>query len=405
MSGRHLTGIIVSSALITFDGTAVIVALPRIAGGLNASFQQAQWFCNAPLLALAVLLLPAGLAADRYGRVLMVRAGLLAFGAASLVCAVTTSASVLMTMRLLQGIGGALILPAAVALLRAAYSDPARRARKFGTWAAWTGVASAVGPLLGGGLADVLSWRAVFLASTGLAAVAIVLMGNTGDVPGENAVECREQRLLPRELLNTRNCIPANSATFALYFGMFGLSFLLVLYTQQALGYSGVWAGAGILPISLMLFLAEPFARITPRVGTRRLVAIGSILAAAGILWMATAPHPLAYWAHIIAGTSLFGLGISLTASPLTHAAVSAVPENLAGAASGLNHAIVRAAGLLAIGLLGFVASDERSAALSIEGFKRAMFICGGVVAAGGLAGALRMRNEEPGGLQQTAVE
>jgi MFS family permease len=381
------------------------------------------------------------------------RLGLVAFGLASMVCAAAPSDPVLIAARVLQGAGGALVLPGAVAHLRAAYRQPAERTRRFGLWAAWTGVASAVGPLLGGALADLLSWRAVFVVSSGVALAAFLLLKRTRDDPPSRAtpvpvlgttalVVClgavayllieggaagwssprvaiaallvpasvtlfvrssQRHSLLPRELLTTRNCIPANSATFALYFGVFGLSFLLVLYTQQALGYSGMWAGAGVLPMSVMLFLAEPFGRLAPRVGTRVLIALGSISAAAGILWMAAGPHPLPFWSRIVCGTALFGLGVSLAVSPLTHAAVSAVPESFAGAASGFNHATVRAAGLVAIALLGSIAADGHSDGMSIDGFRRALVLCGVLVALGGVASGLRIKNDAPGGLTGTA--
>jgi MFS family permease len=452
MSGRELAALLVASALVTFDGTAATVSLPAIVRDLRLSFGHTQWISGAPLLTMAALLLTGGALADRYGRLRLLRAGVAVFGAGSIMSAFAPSGEMLIGARAVQGAGAALLLPAAVAHLRTAYSEPAEQTRRFGVWAAWTGVASAIGPLLGGLLADLVSWRAVFGTSGAAAAVAFVLLTGRREarsargapiplleafaltvclaasaslligarthgwsspqmiiaaafIPVSTRFLVRSTprpSLLPRELLTTHNCVFANGATFGLYFGMFGLSFLLVLYTQQVLGYSGLWAGAGVLPISLMLLFAGPFGRIASRAGTRSLIVIGSVAAAAGILWMAAAPHPLAFWSRIVVGTTLFGLGISLAVSPLTHAAVSAVPESCAGAASGFNHATVRAAGLLAIALLGFVAADGQSDGVSIDGFRRAMIICGLVVAAGGLAGGLRIRNDEPGGLGET---
>jgi MFS family permease len=454
MRGVEFAALILASALITLDGTAVTVALPAIADGLDVPFSRLQWIGNAPLLALAALLLPAGGLADSYGRGRLVRIGLLTFGVASAACAVAPSYPFLIAGRFLQGAGGALVLPAALARLRAAFTVPEERTRKFGVWAAWTGVAAAAGPLLGGALVDLLSWRAVFGMSSSLAAGALVLLGTSGDrdhVRQHRGVPVREATalaiflgatayllieggaagwtskrilfvallvplslttvaqgsgavaLFPRELRARRNCMAANGATFALYFGMFGLPFLLVLYTQQALKYSGTWAGAAVLPISVMLFLAEPFGRMTARVGTRRLIALGSIVAAGGMLWIAAGDDPLAFWTHIITGAALFGLGVSMAVSPLTHAAVAAVPETLAGAASGLNHAVVRASGLLAIALLGTLAGSDESTGMSVEGFRRAMWVCGALVGVGGIIGALQIRDQEPGGLPSDA--
>jgi MFS family permease len=454
MPGRQLTALLVASALVTFDGTAATVSLPAIVRSLRASFTHVQWITGAPLLAMAALLLAGGALADRYGRLRVLRAGLAVFAAGSAVCALATSAAMLITARVLQGAGAALLLPATVAHLRTVYSEPVERTRKFGVWAAWTGMAAAIGPMLGGFISDMWSWRAIFVTSAVVAAAAFVLLNGIRDattvrgapfptvetlalavvlassaslligartsdwwspqtvvmaglIPLSARILARSaprQALLPRELLTTRNCVQANGATFGLYFGMFGLSFLLALYTQQMLGYSGVWAGAGVLPISLMLLLAEPFGRVASRAGTRRLIVCGSVSATAGILWMAAAPHPLAFWSRIVPGTALFGFGISLAVSPLTHAAVSAVPEACAGAASGLNHAIVRVAGLIAIALLGFVAADGASDGMSVEGFRRAMLICGLVVAACGVTGGLRIRNDEPGGLDDASA-
>lgn len=449
MPARALGALVLASALITFDGTAVTIALPGIGRDLGLTFTALQWIGNGPLLMLAALLVPAGALADRYGRGRLLRLGLVAFGVASMVCASAPDGRLLITARLIQGAGGALVLPGVVAMLRAAYADPVERTRKFGVWAAWTGVASAAGPLMGGLLVDLFTWRAVFVASGVLAAVAAMLLWRTAADPAGRIValpvsatmalilllgatsylliegrttfwgappvlfaamlipaslvvlarSSRREALFPPELLTARNCLRANGATFGLYFGVFGLSFLLAMYTQQALGYSGGWAGASVLPISLMLLLAEPFARLTSRVGTRGLVTAGSIVAGAGVMWVATGPHPLPFWSRIVVGTSVFGLGISMAASALTHAAVSAVPEDCAGAASGLNHAMVRAAGVVSIALLGSLAAEGQPNGVSVRGFQRAAITCGVFVAVFGVAGGAALRDEEPGGL------
>ncbi len=179
MASRELAALIIASVLVTFDGTAVTVAVPAIGRVLNASLSQLQWISNAPLLALTTLLLPAGALADLYGRRQLVRLGLVIFCLASFICAAAPSAAVLIGGRLLQGTGGALILPCALARLRAVYSDPGERARQFGVWAAWTGFAGALGPLLGGALADTVSWRAVFVTSSSVAALGFILLRHT----------------------------------------------------------------------------------------------------------------------------------------------------------------------------------------------------------------------------------
>jgi hypothetical protein len=209
----------------------------------------------------------------------------------------------------------------------------------------------------------------------------------------------RRQILFPRELLHARNCLRANTVTFGLYFGMFGLSFLLVLYVQQVLGHSAVWAAIVVLPISIMLLFAERFGRLTSMVGTRWVTLAGALPAAGGIGWIASAAHPVPFWTHMIAGAMLFGLGMSVTVSAVTHAAVAAVPEDCAGAASGLNHAVVRAAGLTSIALLGSIAAPGASEVISADGFQQAVLLCAGIVAAGGVAGGASLRDDTAGGV------
>jgi MFS family permease len=410
---------------------------------------QLQWIVNAPLLALAAVLLPAGTFGDRFGHVRLLRIGLMLFVAASAVCAAASSDAVMIGARLGQGAGGALVLPAALAMLRSAHDEPAERTRLFGLWAAWTGVAGAAGPLVAGVLVDVWSWRAIFVMSAVIAVLAAVLLQREAGArsvtrservsgvataalvvlfgalaytlmratrhgmndplvlfPGALAVvagvtfarDPRWQVLFPLELLRARNCVAANATDFALYFGMFGLSFLLSVYVQQVLHYSALWAAIVLLPISIMLLLAERFGRLTPSIGTRPLVILGALIAGGGIAWIGAAPHPIPFWSHIITGTTMFGLGMSVAVSALTHAAVAAVPADCAGAASGLNHAVVRAAGVMAVAALGSIATPGPSEVISTEGFRHAVLICAAIVAAGGIAGA-QLRERDAGGV------
>jgi predicted MFS family arabinose efflux permease len=450
----QLAGLILASALITLDGTATTIALPVIGRDLSASVSRLQWIANAPLLMLAAMLMPAGLLADRYGRIRVMRIGLLAFACAAVAAAAAGSAGAIVAAKLAQGAAGALVLPASLAILRGAHSDPAKRTRVFGVWAAWTGAASAAGPLLAGALVDLWSWRAVFIPPAVAAVVAVALLGTEarsesadsrpipvratvalivllggmaylfmqGPVTGlrdprtalgaalaaASAVVLARDRhrdaLFPRELLTSRNCLPANATTFAMYFGMFGLSFLIVLYGQQVLGYSAMWTALVLLPISVMLLFAERFSLLTASMGTRSLIVTGALAAAGGIAWMCTSSPPLPFWSHLIPGTALFGLGISLSVSALTNAAVAAVPDTCAGVASGLNHAVVRAAGMIAVALLGSIAAPGISDVVSGEGVQRAMMICAAVVATGGVAGAALLRDHEPGGMMSVAV-
>jgi MFS family permease len=449
MPRRQLTALILASALITLDGTAATIALPAIGGAFSASMPQLQWIVNAPLLALATMLLPAGTFSDRFGHVRLLRTGLMLFVAASAVCAAATSSGAMIAARLGQGAGGALILPAALAMLRAAYEDAAERARIFGAWAAWTGAAGAVGPLVAGVLVDAWSWRRIFMLWAAIGVVAAVLLEREAGaktvirnervsgvataslvvlvgavayalmriarygmsdsillVPCALAVAAgvtfvrdpMRRVLLPPELLRARNCVAANATDFTLYFGMFGLSFVLSVYVQQVLHYSALRAAIVLLPISIMLLLAERFGRLTSSMGTKPLVIIGALTAGGGIAWIGSSPHPIPFWSHMIIGTTMFGLGMSVAVSALTHAAVAAVPVDCAGAASGLNHAVVRAAGVLAVAVLGSIATPGASEAVSTDGFRQAAWLCAVIVATGGIAGA-QLRERDAGGV------
>lgn len=404
MSRRHLAGLILASALVTLDGTATTIALPAIGRDLSAPISRLQWVANAPLLVLAALLIPAGALVDRLGRLRMLRAGLLVFVGAMAGCAAAWSDEALIGVKLAVGAAGALVLPAGLAALRSAYTDAAERTRIFGVWAAWTGVASAAGPLLAGALVDLVSWRAVFAASGCAGAAALLLLARHTPASVEPRSSPLPVGAAFGELRKSRNCLPANTATFALYFGLFGLSFLLAIYVQQVLRYNALRAALVLLPISVLLFFAERFGKLAAAAGTRTLIVSGAAIGAAAIAWLATGPEPLPFWSRIIAGTAAFGLGISLAVSAITHVAVAGVPDNCAGAASGLNHAVVRLAGLAAVALLGAIAAPGASDAVTTEGFRRAMLVCAVVVATVGLTGAAFVRDDEPGGLESEAA-
>jgi hypothetical protein len=151
--------------------------------------------------------------------------------------------------------------------------------------------------------------------------------------------------------------------------------------------------------MSVALLLAERFGRLATLVGSRTLVVCGAVSGSAGLAWIASSPHPVPFWSHLMVGTGLFGFGVSVAVSPLTHAAVAAVPATCAGAASGLNHAVVRAAGLVAVALLGSVAAPGVSDVVSADGFQRAMLVCTAIVAVGGVAGTSLLSEQAPGGI------
>ena len=402
VSTRALVALILSSALVTLDGTAVNVALPAIGRDLRASFSQLQWITDVSLLMLAILLLPAGIVGDRLGRRRVMRLGAAAFAAASIACALAPAVEWLIAARLAQGIAAAFIVPGAIAILRATYVDEKERARVFGIWAGWSGLASAGGPLLGGALVDVLSWRAVFVASAAFALPTMLLLRSVPESCDRRGRSIRESLAA---VVRTPNCLAGNVATFAFYFGLFGLSFLLAIYTQDVLGYSGTWAAVALLPVSLMMLaLSEQFGHLGTRYGPQRLLVIGSLIASGGILWLAAGAEPLAFWSRIIIGTTLFGAGLAVAVAPMTHAAVSSVPHDCAGAASGVNNAIVRAAGFLAVAILGTLASaGPEKGGISPEHLRQALAVCAGVVVLTGIVAATMIRDTERGGLAKAA--
>jgi MFS family permease len=399
---RALVALILSSAVVTLDGTAVNVALPAIGRDLDARFAQLQWITDASLLMLALLLLPAGMVGDRLGRRRVTQLGLAGFAVASLACGAAPTVEWLIAARFAQGAAAAFIVPAAIAILRATYADEKERARLFGIWAGWSGLASAGGPLLGGALADTLSWRAVFLVSAAIAMPTLVLLRW---VPESCDGRGRPIRATLAHVVRTPNCLAGNIATFALYFGLFGMSFLLAIYTQDVLGYSGTWAAVALLPIALMMLaFSERFGHLATRYGPRRLVTTGAVAAGAGILWLAAGPDTLASFTRIMMAAALFGIGLAIAVAPMTHAAVSSVPHDCAGTASGVNNAIVRAAGFLAVAILGSLASSgTEHGDMSVESLRHALAVCGSLVMAGGILAAQMIRDTERGGLAKAA--
>ncbi len=402
MSTVALVALILSSALVTLDGTAVNVALPAIGRDLGARFSQLQWITDASLLMLAILLLPAGIVGDRFGRRRVTTLGLAAFAATSAACGVAPGVGWLIMARVAQGAAAAFIVPGAIAILRATYADEKERARVFGIWAGWSGLASTAGPLLGGALADTLSWRAVFFMSAAAALPTLVLMRWVPESRDGRGVPVRETLAA---VVRTPNCLAGNIATFVLYFGLFGLSFLLAVYTQDVLDYSATWAAVALLPVSLMMLaFSERFGRLATRYGPRRLLTGGSVAAGAGLIWVGTGGEPLAFWTRIIAGTTLFGLGLAIAVAPMTHAAVSSVRNDCAGAASGVNNAVVRAAGFLAIAVLGsLAAAGAEDGGMSAESFRHALMVCGGLVLVAGVLVSQLIRDTQRGGLAKAA--
>lgn len=438
-AGRRLLAVtVLGSGMAFLDATAVNVALPTMGRDLHASTAELQWVLSGYLLSLASLILLGGSLGDRHGHRRAFDAGLVVFTLSSLFCAVAPDASVLVGARLLQGVGAALLTPNSLAMVESGIA-PSDRPRAIGAWAGLTGVASAAGPLLGGWLVTAVSWRAVFLINLPVGVVAWVLArpipdsGTAGarhrpDVLGAlsavvalagwtyvlietpehglttavlaagiagaaatASLIAAERRasapLVPARVLSSR-FIAANGVTFVVYTALGGVFFLLVAFMQIALGYSPLAAGAGTLPVTLLMLLFSPAAgSLAQRIGPRTPLTVGSLVIAAGLLLMTRIGPDAGYLTGVLPSVIVFGAGLTLVVSPVTATALAAVEDRDTGIASGVNSAVARVAGLLAVAVLpvagGLTGEAFYEPAAMTDGFHTAMAICAAVALAG----------------------
>jgi MFS family permease len=443
--GGAFASILLAAAIPTVDATAIVVAIPAIARDLHAGWLAQQWLLNASTLSLASLLLPAGMLGDRYGRRRTLRVGLGLVIAGAVLGAMSASVSWLLAARALLGAGGACVLPATIALVRAGARGSESRTQGFGRLAGWVGFGSALAPLLAGALIDAASWRAIFVLpaapalialglSSGLSeqranaaprllvagalaggvaltsityaaidAAALGFSGTTG-VALFTAVAAaiaawRALQHLPEVATISRNWLAGNAETFALYFGLIGLTYLLTTFAQATAGWSATRAAAVAMPTTLAMWLLSPsLGALAHRFGSRAVMASASALAGCGLAWAAlTVDDPFSGWA-VAPGTALFGAALALAAAPLTHAAVTSVSSSRAGLASAVNHAVVRIAGLAATISLGAVATagDEEFTPTRL---RAAVLVAAVVTGIGGLALVGLFRDEEAGGV------
>jgi EmrB/QacA subfamily drug resistance transporter len=406
-----LVATILGSTVVFLDATVVNVALPAISDDLEAGLAGQQWVVEAYLLTMVSLLLVGGSLGDQFGRRRMFVAGLLGFGATSALCAVAPSDEFLVGARALQGIAGALLVPGSLAIVASTFAG-AERGKAVGTWTAWTGIATVLGPAGGGALIGLLSWRAIFWVNlpliaatvaltlyaveesrdpdafrgidrTGIALSAAGLGGPVfalieqpthgwGDplvwVPLLVGVAClalfllhearARQPMLDLGLFRIRNFAIANVTTFAAYAGLIGGLFFVGLYLQQVIGYTPLEAGLATTPISILLFVLSPrFGRLASGTGPRLPMTAGPIVAGAGLLLMLRVGTDADYLADVLPAILVFGLGLAATVAPLTATVLDSVEERRVGIASGVNNGVSRVAGLLAIAVLGAVIS------------------------------------------------
>ncbi len=413
-----LIATILGSTIVFLDSTVVNVALPAISDGLDAGLAGQQWVVEAYLLTLVSLMLVGGSLGDQYGRRRMFVLGLITFGVTSALCAVAPSDELLVAARALQGIAGALLVPGSLAIVAATFEGAARGAA-VGTWTAWTGIATVIGPAGGGALVDAISWRAIFwinlplvvftvlltlhsveessdpdavpgidwggifLSAAGLAGpvfalieqptygwsdpvVWVPLIAGVGCFAAFIFYEARHPHpMLDLSLFRIRNFWVANVTTLAAYSGLIGGLFFVGLYLQQTVGYSPLDAGLATTPMSLIMFALSPrFGRFASGVGPRLPMCLGPIVGGIGVLLLMRIDPDASYVTDVLPGILIFGLGLAATVAPLTATVLDSVEERHVGIASGVNNGIARVAGLLAIAVLGAVISAQFAAKL-----------------------------------------
>ncbi len=416
-----LAACIIGSGIAVLDGTVVNVALPTIQRGLGGGLAGQQWVSNAYLLTLSSLILVGGSLGDLFGERRIFALGVGGFGAASLLCALAPTIGFLIAFRALQGVAGALLIPSSLAVIVATFPESERGAA-IGTWTAFGAIAAAIGPLGGGLLLGIGSWRWIFLINlpfvvlclalilavipravpraAGAAAPAVdftgallcalglggpvfalieqprlgwsspaVMAGLIGGALLFAAFLLYESRashpMLPLGLFKRRNFAVGNIETFAMYAGLSVLFFFLTLFLQQVAGYSPLRSGLSTLPVTVvMLLLSRRFGGLADRHGPRLFMGGGPLLAGAGLLLLLRVGVNVDYYSEVLPGLLVFSLGLAMTVAPLTAAVLAGVEERQAGIASGVNNAVARVAGLLGIAALGAVVAVQFSASL-----------------------------------------
>ncbi len=433
---------ILGSFVAFLDGSVVTVALPQISEQLGGGLITQQWVNDAYLITLGTLILAAGSLSDIFGRKKILVFGLVGFLVASLLCAVAPTVEWLIIARALQGAAGAMLVPSSLALIISAFSGK-EQSKAIGRWTAWTGMAFIVGPLVGGLLVDLVSWRLVFainvipilaalffaakldpqeestevkrfdllgaiLGTVGLAGVvfALIEQANLGwsdplivgslivgmiTLIGFIIHEKRiQQPMLPLDLFREQNFSVGNIATFLIYAALALQGFLLVIFLQQVAGFSATLAGLAFLPVTiLMFFLSSRFGALSGTYGPRLFMATGPIIAGIGTLHMSYANVPTDYWTEILPGVVLFGLGLSITVAPLTSAVLGSIKSSQAGVGSAVNNAVSRIAGLIAIAIIGLFIGTT----ITVEGFRTGLILCSVLLIIGGLVSAVGIRN------------
>jgi EmrB/QacA subfamily drug resistance transporter len=416
-----LVAAILGTTVVTVDATVVNVALPAIEDDLGGGLAGQQWTANAYLVTLGSLLLIGGSLGDIFGERRVFALGVAGFGVTSLACALAPTVEILVGARALQGVAGAVLTPAALAVIVANFA-PDERGKAVGAWTAWGGIGTVLGPLVGGQLVDAASWRWIFainvpivigtmflilrvvpqarerdpdarvdvigalLCAFGLAGMTFGLIEQPLRGWGDPVVglplalgallfaaflvwEGRTSHpMLPLSLFRRHNFAIGNLETFTMYGGLGLLFFFLILFLQQVAGYTALAAGTASIPVTVMMFaLSMRFGALADRYGPRFFMGVGPLVTAAGLALFLRLDADVDYLTDLLPALLVFGLGLSMTVAPLTATVLADADDSNAGVASGVNNAIARVASLVAIAAVGAVVAASFEARLEDE--------------------------------------
>lgn len=439
---RVLVVAIIVSFVAFLDGAVTNVALPAIKDELGGGLAVQQWVVDGYLITLGALILLAGSLSDHYGRLRVLRVGLVGFAITSLACALAPTGEFLVGARILQGAAAALLVPSSLALIIATFPS-AEQGKAIGRWTAWTTASFLAGPALGGFLVDAGSWRFIFavnllpiavalwfmrrlesndeerrrqridyvgavLGVVGLAGpvYALIEQGNFGwgsplifipaivGVASLAAFVWWEHRapnpMMPLSLFAQRNFAWGNLATLFIYAAFGFIGFAMTVFVQEAAGYTALQAGLVQIPATVIMVIGSSyFGGLSSRYGPRLFMTVGPLVIAGGLLLTTTVTSHAVYWTQLLPGILVQGIGMAITVAPLTAAILGAVDPRLAGIGSAVNNAIARIAGLVAVACTGIIVG----AALDVDGYHRAAIACAIFLVAGGVVSFLGIRN------------
>ncbi|MCU1411107.1 MAG: family efflux transporter permease subunit [Rhodoglobus sp.] len=433
---------ILASFVAFLDSSVINVALPAISKELGGGLSTQQWVVDAYLITLSSLILLAGSFSDVFGRIVILRVGLIAFGVSSLLIAISPSAEFLIILRGVQGIAGALLVPSSLALIISTFRDAAQ-SKAIGLWTAWTSASFLAGPILGGLFVDYLSWRWVFVINVipiGIAlwmlfvlkqkdvreegvkidylgavlgviglggpVFALIEQGNYGW--GSPAIflpfgigilslvafilweRKAKMPMLPLGIFSTRNFAWGNVSTVFIYAALSLGGFIVVVFLQQVAGFPATLAALAFLPVSLgNVFLSGVFGTLSGKYGPRLFMTAGPIIGGLGYLLFLTMGEDVNYWTQVLPGVIVFSVGLSMTVAPLTAAILGSIPAAQAGIGSAVNNAVSRVAGLIATAMIGVIIAGT----LDVDGFHRVIIVTAALLILGGIVSFVGIRN------------